>query len=112
VSVGPAINRDEDDDPMIKSMTGFASLTREHEAATISATIVRESPVPDAIADATIAPLETRLRACAAGGTRPGRGRGRRPARGGDARRDLNEFLTALGAPSSGRVNKVSCRGR
>ena len=50
---------------MIKSMTGFASLTREHEAATITATIKSvnhrfldvQMRIP-----ATLAPLETRLR--------------------------------------------------
>src|SRR4051794_6687185 len=50
---------------MIKSMTGFASLTREHDAATITATIKSvnhrfldvQMRIP-----ASIAPLETRLR--------------------------------------------------
>jgi uncharacterized protein (TIGR00255 family) len=89
---------------MIKSMTGFASLTREHEAATISATI---KSVNHRFLDlqlripATIAPLETRLRSLVQ--KRVARGRveivvGVQQRRAATLDVELNEeFLTALG---------------
>jgi uncharacterized protein (TIGR00255 family) len=89
---------------MIKSMTGFASLTREYEAATISATI---KSVNHRFLDlqlripATIAPLETKLRTLVQ--KRVARGRvevvvGVQQRRAATLDVDLNEeFLTALG---------------
>jgi uncharacterized protein (TIGR00255 family) len=89
---------------MIKSMTGFASLTREYEAATISATI---KSVNHRFLDlqlripATLAPLETKLRALVQ--KRVARGRvevvvGVQQRRAATLDVELNEeFLTALG---------------
>ena len=89
---------------MIKSMTGFASLTREFEAATISATI---KSVNHRFLDlqlripATIAPLETKLRTLIQ--KRVARGRvevvvGVQQRRAATLDVELNEeFLTALG---------------
>jgi uncharacterized protein (TIGR00255 family) len=89
---------------MIKSMTGFASLTREYEAATISATI---KSVNHRFLDlqlripTTIAPLETKLRTLVQ--KRVARGRvevvvGVQQRRAATIDVDLNEeFLTALG---------------
>jgi uncharacterized protein (TIGR00255 family) len=90
---------------MIKSMTGFASLTREHEGATITATI---KSVNHRFLDvqlripASIAPLETRLRAQVQ--RRVARGRvevvvGVQQRRAATLDVELNEeFLKALGA--------------
>ena len=89
---------------MIKSMTGFASLTREFEAATISATI---KSVNHRFLDlqlripASIAPLETKLRTLVQ--KRVARGRvevvvGVQQRRAATLDVELNEeFLTALG---------------
>ena len=89
---------------MIKSMTGFASLTREFEAATISATI---KSVNHRFLDlqlripASIAPLETKLRTLIQ--KRVARGRvevvvGVQQRRAATLDVELNEeFLTALG---------------
>jgi uncharacterized protein (TIGR00255 family) len=89
---------------MIKSMTGFASLTREYEAATISVTI---KSVNHRFLDlqlripSSIAPLETRLRSLVQ--KRVARGRvevvvGVQQRRAATLDVDLNEeFLTALG---------------
>src|SRR3954449_2638736 len=89
---------------MIKSMTGFASLTREHEAATITATIKSvnhrfldvQMRIP-----ATIAPLETRLRGLVQQHVARGRVEvvvGVQQRRAATLDVDLNEeFLTALG---------------
>ncbi len=89
---------------MIKSMTGFASLTREFEAATISATI---KSVNHRFLDlqlripASIAPLETKLRTLVQ--RRVARGRvevvvGVQQRRAATLDVELNEeFLTALG---------------
>jgi uncharacterized protein (TIGR00255 family) len=89
---------------MIKSMTGFASLTREHEAATISATI---KSVNHRFLDlqlripATLAPIETRLRSLVQ--KRVARGRveivvGVQQRRAATLDVELNEeFLSALG---------------
>ena len=89
---------------MIKSMTGFASLTREYEAATISATI---KSVNHRFLDlqlripASIAPLETKLRTLIQ--KRVARGRvevvvGVQQRRAATLDVELNEeFLTALG---------------
>ena len=89
---------------MIKSMTGFASLTREHEAATISATV---KSVNHRFLDvqlripATIAPLETRLRGLVQQHVARGRVEvvvGVQQRRAATLDVDLNEeFLTALG---------------
>jgi len=89
---------------MIKSMTGFASLTREHEAATITATI---KSVNHRFLDvqlripATIAPLETRLRGLVQQHVARGRVEvvvGVQQRRAATLDVDLNEeFLTALG---------------
>ena len=89
---------------MIKSMTGFASLTREHEAATITATIKSvnhrfldvQMRIP-----ATLAPLETRLRGLVQQHVARGRVEvvvGVQQRRAVTLDVDLNEeFLTALG---------------
>jgi uncharacterized protein (TIGR00255 family) len=89
---------------MIKSMTGFASLTREYEAATISATI---KSVNHRFLDlqlripASLAPLETKLRTLVQ--KRVARGRveivvGVQQRRAATLDVELNEeFLTALG---------------
>ena len=89
---------------MIKSMTGFASLTREYEAATISATI---KSVNHRFLDlqlripASLAPLETKLRTLVQ--RRVARGRveivvGVQQRRAATLDVELNEeFLTALG---------------
>ena len=89
---------------MIKSMTGFASLTREFEAATISATI---KSVNHRFLDlqlripASLAPLETKLRTLVQ--KRVARGRveivvGVQQRRAATLDVELNEeFLTALG---------------
>ena len=89
---------------MIKSMTGVASLTREHEAATITATIKSvnhrfldvQMRIP-----ATIAPLETRLRGLVQQHVARGRVEvvvGVQQRRAATLDVDLNEeFLTALG---------------
>ena len=89
---------------MIKSMTGFASLTREHEAATISATV---KSVNHRFLDvqlripSSIAPLETRLRSLVQ--KRVARGRveivvGVQQRRAATLDVELNEeFLSALG---------------
>jgi uncharacterized protein (TIGR00255 family) len=89
---------------MIKSMTGFASLTREHEAATISATIKSvnhrfldvQMRIP-----ATLAPLEARLRGLVQQHVARGRVEvvvGVQQRRAATLDVDLNEeFLTALG---------------
>ena len=89
---------------MIKSMTGFASLTREYETATISATI---KSVNHRFLDlqlripASIAPLETKLRTLVQ--KRVARGRveivvGVQQRRAATLDVELNEeFLTALG---------------
>src|SRR6478736_10299072 len=89
---------------MIKSMTGFASLTREYEAATVSVTI---KSVNHRFLDlqlripSTIAALETRLRSLVQ--RRVARGRvevvvGLQQRRAAALDVELNEeFLTALG---------------
>jgi len=89
---------------MIKSMTGFASLTREHEAATISATIKSvnhrfldvQMRIP-----ATLASLEARLRGLVQQHVARGRVEvvvGVQQRRAATLDVDLNEeFLTALG---------------
>ena len=89
---------------MIKSMTGFASLTREHEAATISATIKSvnhrfldvQMRIP-----ATLAQLEARLRGLVQQHVARGRVEvvvGVQQRRAATLDVDLNEeFLTALG---------------
>ncbi|MEO7272233.1 MAG: YicC/YloC family endoribonuclease [Vicinamibacterales bacterium] len=89
---------------MIKSMTGFASLTREHEAATISATI---KSVNHRFLDlqlripASLAPIETRLRGLVQQHVARGRVEivvGVQQRRAATLEVDLNEeFLTALG---------------
>ena len=105
---------------MIKSMTGFASLTREDEAATISVTIESvnhrfldlQLRIPP-----SLAPLETRLRALVQ--KRVARGRvevvvGVQQRRGADARRRAERGVPdgARRRDRAGAASRATSRAR
>ena len=98
---------------MIKSMTGFASLTRDDEAATIAVTVrVGQPPVPRSAAAPAAVAGGARVAAPgarpAARGARPGRGDGHRAAAPGAGARSRAERAVSRGARRARSTGRAS----